>query len=878
MEVSANEKMLIDKLSLKNIKILLAAVKPEDVINKIVAAASSTKERGHLLLRFASQAFVQHCAISEDLNFVEIVRVDTGSDDSFAKLGAVRRKKLQNIWDFDGAANIEMPGAVWQVQVHSDNCNAVGGLIVEIDDSDNSAPDLSLMARKYVDHLMYSKILDAPGGGSSKNNSYTMRLHMARADKAPHRAGESDPMTTAEWTNKCVRVLIDIMGSVVFCMRDIVLSMMQNSESALYKKFNNLYHVNMFIGPYNINLNTKNVDLQDVITRSNLVENRLQVMQPNDPMYRKELDNSYLKNLSWKIKIDFLQSYSFGQTKIQYILIENFCGDVQSVKKKSGFLQNPQWESTSTDKTKNTGVLSLTDILHTRELFHLQHGPSEVSLWPDWQKAENTLAISIATNTYGDFFAELQALMDLMYNFYVYILWDVINVNVKQTYNLRDWMQKIQDALMRNPANLKSITRKNLVMTPDPYKLSPSSLRGCLQKSLHSTLPGLDKTVTEYLEVEGFQHIRDIDLYLRLIGVTNILALSNVARTHETLLLGDEYHSRIFRSLSIGSQSEMQLMFQRIASSPCAPTDLLQMSHFTNKVEESFKIYPNGVAWQMLTRIIERVFRQMNMDAATQIAWYNANLKKAAILHYLLINADLCVTEGLMILLKAWPWDKKCFAPAVHNFLELISDRMSIIYNSNTKKPFTLYPDNPKEVLIFKTNTHNDYYLDNIETVQIINHDISDKNFYMAFMRGHFRLTMAIFSLFHDSNEIGLIVDYLTEKTSAPISSVDTEAYDVAEHIQIENKSKFVEYFNVVISHGQNFTFKMLLPLVVNYAFPGSFIPEIQIKEFEQLLDKDFYRRCNNEYQRMFIQENNGFKGTTEYFIFNTIKTYFSDF
>jgi len=62
-------------------------------------------------------------------------------------------------------------------------------------------------------------------------------------------------------------------------------------------------------------------------------------------------------------------------------------------------------------------------------------------------------------------------------------------------------------------------------MTPNTLMDSAASLSAHLRRSLRVTLPALDGSVLAYMKENSFDHIRDANLYLRLVSVTNFLAL-----------------------------------------------------------------------------------------------------------------------------------------------------------------------------------------------------------------------------------------------------------------------------------------------------------------------------------------------------------------
>ena len=191
---------------------------------------------------------------------VTMKQVDRGSDNSYGKLPVVVDSMLPNVFDFQRAPYKETPGVIWIVDVMCEDHIQCQSLTIEIDDGEDESLDAAQVANKMFDHLMYSKLVNTSGNNAMIVNGYTMRVYVAKAEKTAGDKQSGKTKTSQEMANDCVRVIGSMIGSVLFCLRDMILCMMQSEQSLLYKRYQNKYHVNMFVGAYKMNFVTRELD------------------------------------------------------------------------------------------------------------------------------------------------------------------------------------------------------------------------------------------------------------------------------------------------------------------------------------------------------------------------------------------------------------------------------------------------------------------------------------------------------------------------------------------------------------------------------------------------------------------------------------------
>ena len=329
---------------------------------------------------------------------------------------------------------------------------------------------------------------------------------------------------------------------------------------------------------------------------------------------------------------------------------------------KKGGAKAVAWVSQNSAKDKNMyyynrGLMSLLDILYTPELYMMKQGPG-VTKFPNWKRGNYIKSKTKKRQTdYADFFEILNNVCKLMENFILYQVKDSIEWERDRTWPMRQWMTHIAHALSASGARLQEKTRASLDMTPDISMDSAASLSARLRRSLRVSLPVLDSSVLDYMKENGFDHIRDADLYLRLVGVTNFLALQQLARTHEALLVGNEYHARVFNGLPLGTQSEMKLMFQRIVIKPSAAFDVMASLDITVDIENTVE-YPNKVTYSLARDCIRNIIEAtiVAIYPGMSIAKWKSEHSIANTIHnYVLDNADYFMTHGIYSLARLWP-------------------------------------------------------------------------------------------------------------------------------------------------------------------------------------------------------------------------------
>jgi len=264
---------------------------------------------------------------------------------------------------------------------------------------------------------------------------------------------------------------------------------------------------------------------------------------------------------------------------------------------------------------------------------------------------------------------------------------------------MRQWMTHIAHALNASGVRLQEKTRASLDMTPDTSMDSAASLSARLRRSLRVTLPVLDSSVLDYMKENGFDHIRDADLYLRLVGVTNFLALQQLARTHEALLVGNEYHARVFNGLPLGTQSEMKLMFQRIVIKPSAAFDVMSSLDITMNIANTV-LYSNKVTYSLARDCIRNMIEEsiVAVNPGISIAkWKEENDKETLLHNYILDNADYFMTYGIYNLARSWPPKDETLATMDADFSK--ANEIRTLVDDTVKKYFEISAAMPKKEL-----------------------------------------------------------------------------------------------------------------------------------------------------------------------------------
>jgi len=668
------EKELIEKLACKKLEEFVASIKHEDIVHNVLDAVGDTDIRGLRLVQFAMNAFEMYCFVSsETLPPVSFEKMDRGSNKSFSGLPEVVESRLGNVFAFNAGGSRENPDGVWKIKMQTHSCTEeLRGLVVEIDGDNGKATQPRVTATKMWEHLMYSKLVAGSGRKGMSTVGYTMRINMARTEveqdeeqKKKYKTFRKNPRGWAAEAGsaqfcvvQCIRALHALVGSVIFCLRDIAMCMLKVTDHKLYAKAGNRYHVNMFIGPFTLNI----PDGVGRTSQATPVVPQTEKGQHSKSEYRHT--EPWMTHLQWEIDFKLLNASTCGAVKVQYLLIENYSGHTSMpVETTKG---SKVWKSVKdynkTDKYYyNRGLMSLLDILYTPELFMMKTGPGQIK-YPNWKRSDFVRTKSQNNrDVFPEFFEVVVNMCRLMENFVLYQIKGAIVWEIENTWPMREWMINVAHALNASTSRLLSTTRATMSMTPDRSEQSPSSLSARLRSSLRITLPVLDNTVDVYMRSEGFDHIRDAGLYLRLVGVTNYLALEQLARTHQSLLDSDEFHGRIFKSLPVGTQSEMRLMFQRIVGAPRAATNAMHVLNISAPIPPSEKavcVVTYSLARDMMRNLIDRTIAAAHgPDGPSVTKWKSeyVNDKVVAVLDYLILHAVYFMSDGMYELARAWP-------------------------------------------------------------------------------------------------------------------------------------------------------------------------------------------------------------------------------
>lgn len=683
---------IIAKFKDQSLHALVASIDSKTLINRILRNISNTDDRGLHIVQLAVDHFVKFCQLTPEKTLIDIEKVDRGSNKSFSNLPDVSNSRIANVYAFNESGRQERPDAVYKLRVIFPSLQVDRGLVVEIDGDEGKYAQPRQTATKMWEHLMYSKLVAGGGRSSIQNNGFTMRMFIARAEMRLSDKDEYESYTKhaakwkkekAEfWQKRCVAVLRALTGSVIFCLRNIFMCMMQQEDCWLYKKYKNQFHINIFIGPFTLNLPDTIVQGSDVFVEAQ-ADNiapapagavQLPKKRPSKKRHRK-LD-TFVQNVEWSIDFRYANRSTCGETKVQYLLIENFQGLMNTpvvltpaIPPTPAIYQSSKPPQRVVHQKYNCGLMSLTDILNTPEVF----GMLGVTPKPGWKKrnyikGNKKLA---TTGTYKKWFSALDNMCYYMEDFILYHISDSIEWTKKDTWPMRVWMEDIAYALNSRGILAVTDTRAQYPMTPDNSDDNPQSLGRRLKQSLRLTLPALDTFVLAYMKTEGFTHIRDAELYLRLVGITNILALEQLARTHDTLLSTNEYHARTFNSLALGTQSEMKVMFDRIAVNPHTTMDVLEILGIGCIDEDTpdplAPIKSISRASQLMSSFVYKYIAMFTYGGETIDEWKGNHEDSWTILKFLIKHARYFMTHGVYELARAWNTD-------IANFFENCED------------------------------------------------------------------------------------------------------------------------------------------------------------------------------------------------------------
>ena len=666
------------KLTDDSLRVMLRAVKKEEIVDKILNASSNTDDKGLTLVHYAVELFIQHCRVSSEAVLLSIWKVDKGSNKTFSRLPEVLEQNLGNVWPFNKAGNSEKPDGVYRLALQSPKGMIYRGLVVEIDGDDGKAKQPRQTATKMWEHIMYSKLTAGGGPSSIKTNGFTMRINMARAEvNLPKDSAKFNDLVRKPngwlknncefWQMQCVNVLCELLGSIVFCLRDIVMCMAQREEKGdenwLFQQYRNAYHVNMFIGPFDISVQDCTVNIKNV--REFAIEN----CEAERGLSKKDFrnDKGFVRNaagyeypygeLGWTVDFMCASRSTCGNTRVTYVLVENFQGHMvtPTLSVAADPLSGMKSVANNVEHKSrmNRGLMTLIDILNTKSVFVL--GGVTSTQTPNWKRKKYT-GTAVVADAYKKYFDILESMCSLMENVLLYEISQGIVWKTNNTWNMRQWMEEISYTLNTTTNETAKSTRADLTMTPDPSAANPRSLVRKLKKSLCETLPQLDQDVTDYMKEEGFNNIRDAALYLRLVGVTNVLALDQLASTHSMILSDDKYHARVFHGLSVGTQSEMRMMFERIVLNPRTEKSLLDAFAFKSWDRALFELANPDTGTDSKSRKLMRDYIDiqvaMSFNSRTDASIHDWNTDEVyansrKICNLLIENAKFFLTHGI---------------------------------------------------------------------------------------------------------------------------------------------------------------------------------------------------------------------------------------
>ena len=664
-EVECNK--LLEKLTYDSVQEAVKAILPSALIDAVLSDVGDTDSRGLQLTQLAFDAFQRHCRIDASTDYlVEFMKVDRGSNMSFSDLPAVTASKLGNVFKFNEHGHQENPDGVWNFTLRTASTVIKRGIVVEIDGDVGKAKQPRVTATKMWEHIMYSKLVS----GDMKSNGFTMRVNMATANVDTENDDEWKQYMGMKrnskkwmlnhrkfWLRQTVKELHQLAATMMLCMRDIVLSLLQQKNWLYDESHQNNYHVNIFVGPFDINIPSNNASTSQAIV--SVPDNITTAASKKN--FRKLQE--YTQHLQWKIdfKMKCVDS-GYAGVQVQYLLIENYCG-LTSIPKPVGAML-----VSATDKTHNRGLMSLLDIVHTPEIFLLNETSytaghvTEIVPVPEWKRKSYTKGSKnsqLRNDHYPVFFDVLQNTCNLMENFIMCQLKNSIVWKTETTWPLKSWMLSIAQEMNMSKFRLKTFTRADHTMTTSTHE--QQSLGNRLRNSLCKTMPVIDPSVYTFMRKYGYDNIRDAEFYLRFIGVTNILALEQLSLTHATLLTTDNHHSRVFRSLPLGTQSEMRLMFARISVEKTESSNFLELicHPFGDMQTRTPPRALTGARRTVDDWISNSILEDANVrnDINSIVEWRNLNITvdRCIILNYIAKNADYFMTFGLYNFARSIP-------------------------------------------------------------------------------------------------------------------------------------------------------------------------------------------------------------------------------
>lgn len=665
---------LLSTMKTQRLNDMINAIEHRHLIENVIKGMSTTQDRGLAIVRYAVGIFSKNCQSSlGKASALRINKEDLGPDKSFWKLPAVKECKLENTLDLrlenDDHSILPddpSPDGVWCFSVTSGEVNEKRALMVQIDKDDTDLKDSKRIAKTICQNMMYSKLSNGGTTSGILINGFSMRINMSgtaicgaqeeqtfKDMKAPKNGGKDIWLQNnkAKWQGMCLDRMVSLIGSLVFCMRDVVLSMCKTGK--LYDSHKNKYHVNMFVGPYIINMSDHVVSTNHVQFAVTQDEKDCIDYHERKPIYYWEqtilqpYDNKWQKNLKWYMDVKTECHTTCLACEVKYLLIENFHNSMafpklikapsrMALSKILGDKPPDMYESdpvkNDISKHKNHGLMCLSDIISTSEMFHMLGPDTPI---PDWQLVNlsdspesqvedfwSTIEIGSDQEQFEKFSFILKSVHNLMQNFIIFQINQKIDL-AKKAWPLDAWMDNMAICLEQPSSFQIQNGRVSMPMTVNKSDDNPQSLGARLRSSLRVSLPELDPTVREFIDTGGFNNIRDGEFYLRMVGITNILALEQLALTHDDLLTNDEFHSRIFKSLSLGSQSEIRVMLQRISAKPSITNDVMKLLEYDQK-SQNMKFPIPGVnnnshkdSYKFINRIFEKHMTDDKLSLST---------------------------------------------------------------------------------------------------------------------------------------------------------------------------------------------------------------------------------------------------------------------
>ena len=83
------EEQVFNKLTDYHLRLMLTAVTPKDIVNKVMRGASNTDDKGLMLMHYAVDLLLAHCRVSSEDNAILVIeKTDRGSNKTFSRCAA----------------------------------------------------------------------------------------------------------------------------------------------------------------------------------------------------------------------------------------------------------------------------------------------------------------------------------------------------------------------------------------------------------------------------------------------------------------------------------------------------------------------------------------------------------------------------------------------------------------------------------------------------------------------------------------------------------------------------------------------------------------------------------------------------------------------